>query len=154
MVKRKIYDSTKLVILKDFFLKIQLRWNDEMFKVISTNKAPKAIGPYSQAIGVDGFLFLSGQIPIDPETGEVVENDIRLQTRTSLKNIQAILEEEGYSLTNIVKTTIFINDMNHFPVINEEYSQFMGEHSPARSTVEVSRLHKDAMIEIEAIAKK
>jgi 2-iminobutanoate/2-iminopropanoate deaminase len=125
-----------------------------MFKVISTNKAPQAIGPYSQAISVDGFLFLSGQIPIDPETGEVVENEIRIQTGQVLKNIQAILEEEGYALTDIVKTTIFINDMNNFPVVNEEYGQFIGEHRPARSTVEVSRLPKDVMIEIEAIAKK
>lgn len=125
-----------------------------MLKVISTNKAPKAIGPYSQAISVDGFLFLSGQIPLDPETGEVVGNDIRLQTGQVLKNIQAILEEEGYLLNNIVKTTIFIKDMNHFPVINEEYSRFMRGHNPARSTVEVSRLPKDVMIEIEAIAKK
>lgn len=125
-----------------------------MLKVISTNKAPKAIGPYSQAISIGGFLFLSGQIPLDPETGEVVENDIRLQAQQVLRNIQAILEAEGYQLTNIVKTTIFINDMNHFPVVNEEYSQFMRGHSPARSTVEVSRLPKDVMIEIEAIAKK
>ncbi|RJS62391.1 RidA family protein [Bacillus sp. PK3_68] len=125
-----------------------------MFKTISTNKAPKAIGPYSQAISVDGFLFLSGQIPIDPETGEVIENDIRLQTQQVLKNIRAILETESYSLTNIVKTTIFINDMNNFSHVNEEYAQFMGEHNPARSTVEVSRLPKDVMIEIEAIAKK
>ncbi|MDQ6600679.1 RidA family protein [Bacillus salipaludis] len=125
-----------------------------MMKVISTNKAPQAIGPYSQAIRVDGFLFLSGQIPLDPETGEVVEKDIRLQTGQVLKNIQGILEEEDYLLTNIVKTTIFIKDMNDFPVINEEYSQFMQGHNPARSTVEVSRLPKDVMIEIEAIAKK
>lgn len=125
-----------------------------MMKVISTNKAPQAIGPYSQAIRVDGFLFLSGQIPLDPDTGGVVEKDIRLQTQQVLKNIQGILEEEDYSLTNIVKTTIFIKDMNDFPVINEEYSQFMQGHKPARSTVEVSRLPKDVMIEIEAIAKK
>lgn len=119
---------------------------------ITTKKAPEAIGPYSQAVKVGNMLFLSGQIPINPETGEVVENDIVLQTRQVLSNIKAILEKENLSIEQVFKTTIFIKDMAQFPVINEEYSNFFKDHKPARSTVEVSRLPKDVLIEIESIA--
>ncbi|KGR77604.1 RidA family protein [Ureibacillus manganicus] len=119
---------------------------------ITTKKAPEAIGPYSQAVKVNNMLYLSGQIPINPETGQVVENDIVLQTRQVLQNIEAILHEENLSIDQVVKTTIFIKDMAQFPIINEEYSSFFKDHKPARSTVEVSRLPKDVLIEIESIA--
>ena len=119
---------------------------------ITTKNAPEAIGPYSQAVKVNNMLYLSGQIPINPETGQVVENDIVLQTRQVLQNIEAILHEENLSIDQVVKTTIFIKDMAQFPIINEEYSNFFKDHKPARSTVEVSRLPKDVMIEIESIA--
>ena len=123
-----------------------------MMKMISTNHAPKAIGPYSQAVKIGGFLFLSGQIPINPETNELVERDIVLQTQQVLKNIKAILNAEDLSIERIVKTTIFVKDMNQFGTVNEEYAKFLGDHRPARSTVEVSRLPKDVLIEIETIA--
>jgi 2-iminobutanoate/2-iminopropanoate deaminase len=123
-----------------------------MITPISTEKAPEAIGPYSQAIRIHDLLFLSGQIPIDPQTNLVVEADITLQTRQVLTNIQAILINVNASLGNVVKTTIFLKDMNDFSLVNEEYRQFFENHHPARSTVEVSRLPKDVLIEIEAIA--
>lgn len=123
-----------------------------MYKSVFTEKAPKALGPYSQAVRVGNFLFISGQTPINPATNEVVGNDIELQTRQVMENINAILEKEGLTLNHLVKTTIFIKDMNQFSMINEEYGKFLGDHRPARSTVEVSRLPKDALIEIEAIA--
>ncbi|MEJ8547599.1 Rid family detoxifying hydrolase [Brevibacillus borstelensis] len=123
-----------------------------MMKTVSTEKAPQAIGPYSQAVRVYDFLFLSGQIPIDPETSELVADDIALQTRQVMKNIQAILEKEGLTLDHVVKTTIFLQDISQFSIVNEEYSKFLGSHRPARSTIEVSRLPKNVLIEIEAIA--
>ncbi|AZV59421.1 RidA family protein [Peribacillus frigoritolerans] len=123
-----------------------------MLNVIFTEKAPKAIGPYSQGIKAGGFFFLSGQIPVDPETNEVVENNITVQTNQVMKNIKAILESEDLSVENIVKTTIFLSDMNQFSLVNEEYGKHLGEHRPARSTVEISRLPKDVLIEIEVIA--
>jgi 2-iminobutanoate/2-iminopropanoate deaminase len=125
-----------------------------MVKTIYTDKAPEAIGPYSQAVEAGGFLFLSGQIPLNPETGAVEAVDIVGQTRQVMSNIQAILEKEGLTFNHIVKTTLFIKDMNQFPVINEEYGKILGEHRPARSTVEVSRLPKDVSIEIEVIATR
>lgn len=123
-----------------------------MLKKIATDRAPQAIGPYSQGIEVGNFLFLSGQIPINPETGEVEAKDIVGQTNQVMKNIAAILESEGLTLNNIVKTTIFITDMNQFAKLNEEYARHLGDHRPARSTVEVSRLPKDVLVEIEVIA--
>jgi 2-iminobutanoate/2-iminopropanoate deaminase len=123
-----------------------------MMKMISTNNAPKAIGPYSQAVKIGGFMFLSGQIPINPETNEIVENDIVTQTQQVLRNIKEILNEEKLSIEHIVKTTIFVKDMNQFGIVNEVYAKFLGSHRPARSTVEVSRLPKDVLIEIETIA--
>jgi 2-iminobutanoate/2-iminopropanoate deaminase len=123
-------------------------------RVISTEKAPRAIGPYSQAIQFGDFIFLSGQIPINPETNELVENDIVLQTQQVMRNIKAILETEGLTLEHIIKTTIFVKNLEQFGTINDEYSKFLGNHRPARSTVEVSNLPKNALIEIEAIASK
>jgi 2-iminobutanoate/2-iminopropanoate deaminase len=123
-----------------------------MIKAVYTEKAPQAIGPYSQAIKAGDYLFLSGQIPVNPETNEVVGNDIVAQTQQVMKNIQAILEKEGLTLEHLVKTTIFVKDLNLFATVNEEYGKFLGEHRPARSTVEASRLPKDVLIEIEAIA--
>jgi 2-iminobutanoate/2-iminopropanoate deaminase len=125
-----------------------------MMQTIFTEKAPKAIGPYSQAVEAGDLLFLSGQIPVDPVTNEVVENDIIIQTNQVMKNIKAILESQNLSVKNIVKTTIFLKDMNQFSVVNEQYAKQFGDHRPARSTVEVSRLPKDVLIEIEVIALK
>lgn len=123
-----------------------------MFKSIVTDNAPQAVGPYSQAVRAGDFIFLSGQIPIDSKTNQVVEADIVTQTRQVLQNIKGILESENLSMENIVKTTLFITDMNLFSAVNEEYGKFFGLSRPARSTVEVSRLPKDVLIEIEAIA--
>jgi 2-iminobutanoate/2-iminopropanoate deaminase len=121
-------------------------------KTIHTEHAPQAIGPYSQAVEVGGFIYLSGQIPINPETNELVDSNITNQTRQVMTNIQAILNKEGLNLNNIIKTTIFIKDMDQFSLINEEYGRILGQHRPARSTVEVSRLPKDVLIEIEVVA--
>lgn len=123
-----------------------------MIQPISTDKAPQAIGPYSQAIKTDNVLYLSGQIPINPETNEIISKDIAEQTGQVMKNIKAILEKENLSIEKIVKTTIFLQDLSQFNIVNEEYSKFLGDHRPARSTIEVSRLPKDVQIEIEAIA--
>lgn len=124
-----------------------------MKKIVSTTKAPAAIGPYSQGIIVGDLLFASGQIPIDPATGQIVEADITLQATQVFENIKGILEEAGTTLENVVKTTCFISDMNNFAAVNEVYAKYFGEENPpARSAVEVSRLPKDVMIEIEVIA--
>jgi 2-iminobutanoate/2-iminopropanoate deaminase len=120
---------------------------------ILTEKAPTPIGPYSQAILVDGkFLYLAGQIPIDHITGKMAEGDIKIQTRQVLKNIEAILLAAGASRQSIIKTTVFLKDMNDFVPMNEVYSEFLSSASPARSTVEVARLPRDARVEIEAVA--
>lgn len=121
-------------------------------EVIFTNKAPKAIGPYSQAIKVGNFIFISGQIPIDPNTGEIVEGDIKEQTKRVLENIKGILESISCSLNNIVKTTVFLKNLDDFSSMNEIYGIYFPENPPARSTVEVSRLPKGVNVEIEAIA--
>jgi len=123
-----------------------------MFNTILTESAPKPIGPYSQGIKAGELVFISGQMPVDPETNEVVQNDIAVQTNQVMKNIKAILEEADLSVVNIIKTTIFLKDMNQFSIVNEEYSKYLGVHRPARTTVEVSRLPKDVQIEIEVIA--
>jgi 2-iminobutanoate/2-iminopropanoate deaminase len=126
-----------------------------MKKVISTKNAPAAIGPYSQGIMVGNMLFISGQIPVDPASGQIVSGDIREQTRQVMKNVSAILNEAGMTLENVVKTTIFLKDMNKFSDVNEVYKSFFNEGDyPARSTIEVARLPKDVLIEIEAIAIK
>jgi 2-iminobutanoate/2-iminopropanoate deaminase len=122
-----------------------------MKTVIQTTKAPAAIGPYSQGIQCGSYLFVSGQLPIDPETGQIVSSDIQAQTHQSIKNLQNIIEAAGASLVNVVKTTVFIKDMNQFALINEVYGQYFSENPPARATVEVARLPKDAGVEIEAV---
>ncbi|MCZ6150179.1 RidA family protein [Campylobacter ureolyticus] len=121
-------------------------------KVIKTLEAPAAIGPYSQAIKANGFLFVSGQIPLTPN-GELAGDDIKVQTKQVLKNLKAILKEADLSLKDAVKTTIFLKNMDDFSVVNEIYAQAFKEHKPARSTIEISKLPKDVLIEIELIAK-
>lgn len=121
-------------------------------KVIKTLETPAAIGPYSQAIKANGFLFVSGQIPLTPN-GELAGDDIKTQTKQVLKNLKAILKEADLSLKDAVKTTIFLKNMDDFSVVNEIYAQAFKEHKPARSTIEISKLPKDVLIEIELIAK-
>jgi 2-iminobutanoate/2-iminopropanoate deaminase len=121
-------------------------------RVITTEKAPAAIGPYSQAIVANGFVFVSGQIPLDPKTGQIVSSDIQAQTRQCLDNLQAILKASGTSMDKLVKVTVFAKDLNDFQAINQVYSEYFKENPPARSFVEVSRLPRDAAIEIEGIA--
>lgn len=123
-------------------------------KVISTQKAPQAIGPYSQGIIAGNMVYTSGQLGIDPENGEIVSSSIQDEARQSLKNLEAVLKEADVKLTDVIKTTVFVKDLNQFAEINEVYSEFFSEHKPARSCVEVARLPKDGNIEIEAIALK
>ena len=124
-----------------------------MLKFTKTDKAPAAIGPYSQGIIVGDFVYTSGQIPINPATG-VMETDIKLATKQSMENVKAILEAAGTSLENVVKTSIFLKDLNDFAAVNEVYGTYFTENPPARSCVQVAKLPKDAVIEIEAIATK
>ncbi|MCR4592595.1 MAG: RidA family protein [Bacteroidaceae bacterium] len=123
-------------------------------KAISTSKAPAAIGPYSQAIEVNGFVFASGQIPIDPATGQFVEGGIKEQTRQALTNAQNILKEAGTDLSHVVKTTVFLSDIANFAPMNEVYAQFFTEPYPARSAVAVKDLPKGALVEVEVLAAK
>ena len=123
-----------------------------MKKVISTSKAPAAIGPYSQAIQVGHFVYTSGQIPIDPATGKFAEGGIKEQTRQSLLNVKAILEESGLKMSDVVKTTVFMADMNDFADMNKVYAEFFSEPYPARSAVAVRTLPKGALVEIEVVA--
>ncbi len=126
-----------------------------MKKILSTEKAPSAIGPYSQGTKASGIVFVSGQLPVDPAKGEFAEGGIKGQTRQSLLNLKAILESDGISLENVLKTTVFLSDMNNFAAMNEVYKEMFGDSNyPARSAVEVARLPKDALVEIEAIAFK
>ncbi|WP_297596541.1 RidA family protein [uncultured Cetobacterium sp.] len=125
-----------------------------MNKIINTEKAPAAIGPYSQAVEANGTLYVSGQIPFVPETMAVISEDIREQTKQSLENVKAILEAAGYSLSDVVKAGVFIKDMNDFTAINEIYNEYLGEVKPARACVEVARLPRDVKVEIEVIAVK
>ncbi|HDI51666.1 MAG TPA: RidA family protein [Bacteroidetes bacterium] len=122
-------------------------------KILATEAAPRAIGPYSQGVVASGrLIFTAGQIAIDPEVGEVVKGDIRAQTRQVLKNLRTILKSVGADLGNVVKTTVFLADMNDFAAMNEVYAEYFAAQCPARSTVEVSRLPKDVKVEIECIA--
>jgi 2-iminobutanoate/2-iminopropanoate deaminase len=123
-----------------------------MHKTISTEHAPKAIGPYSQAIVCNGFAFLSGQIPLDPATGQVIEGDITWQTERVLDNLRSVLEAAGSSLDRIVKTTVYLKDMEEFAKMNAVYARYFPEHPPARSTVEAARLPRDVRVEIDCIA--
>ena len=119
---------------------------------VQTDSAPKAIGPYSQAIKANGFVFASGQIPLDPETMEIVEGGIREQTERVMTNLSAVLRAAGTSLDRVVKTTVFLSDLTDFAEMNETYGRFFGEVPPARATVEVSRLPRNVKVEIEVIA--
>ena len=121
-------------------------------ELINTDKAPAAIGPYAQAIKANGFLFTSGQIPIDPSTGDIVLGGIEAQAAQVLNNLSAVLNAAGVGFKDVVKTTVFIKDMNDFPKLNAVYAQHFTEPFPARSTVEVARLPKDVLVEIEAVA--
>lgn len=124
-----------------------------MLKKVQTDKGPQAIGPYSQAVETGDWIFTSGQIPLTPD-GELVAGGIEEQTRQVLENLKSVLEAAGSGLEHVVKTTIFLRDMNQFQTVNEIYGGYFKEHQPARSCVEVSRLPKDVLIEIEVIAKK
>ncbi|CAO3636801.1 unnamed protein product [Cunninghamella blakesleeana] len=119
---------------------------------VQTDSAPAALGPYSQAIKVNGFVYTSGQIPLDPTTGQIVEGGIAAQTRQTLKNLEAVLKASGSDINKVIKTTVFIKNMDDFVNINEVYAQTFSNHQPARSCVEVARLPKDVLIEIEAVA--
>ena len=122
--------------------------------IITTNYAPLAIGPYSQATEFNGLIFVSGQLPIDPSTGNIVEGDIKAMTRQSMNNIKAILEAAGSSMDKVLKTTVLVKDIRTFKDVNEAYGEFFSNNTPARACFEVSNLPKGAMIEIEAIAHK
>lgn len=120
--------------------------------IIHTNEAPPPVGPYSQAIKIGNFVFTAGQIPLDPQTGKLEENDIQKQTERVIKNIEAVLKAAGSDLSQVIKTTVFLKNMNDFAHMNEIYGKFFSDHPPARSAVEVSRLPRDVLVEIECIA--
>lgn len=122
-----------------------------MIEFVQTNKAPSAIGPYSQAVVANGMVFTSGQIALTPE-GVMLENDVTVQTKQVLKNLQAVLEEAGASMQSVIKTTIFLDSMDDFATVNEIYAQAFGSNKPARSTVAVKTLPKNALVEIDAVA--
>jgi 2-iminobutanoate/2-iminopropanoate deaminase len=121
-------------------------------EIIKTESAPGAIGPYSQAVRAGGFIFCSGQIPLDPQTGQLIEGGIQEQTEQVLRNLMAVLEAAGTGLGSVVKTTVFLSNLNEFGAMNEVYARFFGEACPARSTIEAGRLPRDARVEIDAIA--
>ncbi len=121
-------------------------------KVISTDQAPKAIGPYSQAVVSNGFAFLSGQIPLDPATGQLVDGDVQAQTERVLENLKAVLEAAGCTLASVVKTTVYLKDMGEFAKMNEIYGRYFAVNPPARATVEAARLPRDVRVEIDCIA--
>jgi 2-iminobutanoate/2-iminopropanoate deaminase len=125
---------------------------DFVIEPVATDRGPKAIGPYSQAIRANGMVFLSGQIPLDPKTQQLVEGDVAVQTERVLQNLKGVVEAAGSSLQHVVKTTVFLADMNDFAAMNEVYARYFVNHPPARSTVEVSRLPKNARVEIDLIA--
>ncbi len=123
-----------------------------MREIIKTESAPAAIGPYSQAVRAGGFVFASGQIPLDPKTGQFVEGGVREQTEQVMRNLTAVLEAAGTGLDRVVKTTVFLADMNDFAAMNEVYGQYFVENPPARATVQAARLPRDARVEIEVVA--
>lgn len=123
-----------------------------MLETVQTDKAPKAIGPYSQAVKANGFVFVSGQIPIDPATGQLAQGSVADLTKQVMSNLTNILETAGSSLDNVVKTTIYLKDMNDFEAVNTTYAEYFPNHKPARATVEVARLPKDVKVEIDAVA--
>ncbi|MGH7636907.1 MAG: RidA family protein [Gemmatimonadaceae bacterium] len=121
-------------------------------KTIKTDKAPTAIGPYSQGIIANGFLFTAGQIALDPSTGQIIEGNVQVQTERVLRNLTEVLAAAGVSWKDVVKTTVFLHDMNDFPAVNETYARMIGDARPARSTVQVSGLPRGVLVEIDAIA--
>jgi 2-iminobutanoate/2-iminopropanoate deaminase len=121
-------------------------------KRVETANAPAAIGPYSQAIIANGFVYTAGQIPLDPKTGELVEGDIATQTKQVMESLKAILEQAGGSLQTVVKTTVFLKSMDDFAAMNAVYAEYFGDHKPARSTVQAAKLPRDVNVEIEAVA--
>lgn len=123
-----------------------------MKDIVNSDRGPKPIGPYSQGVKINGLLYLSGQIPLDPKTNEMISGDIKAQTERVLENIKGILEAAGSNLHHVVKTTVFLKDMNEFSGMNEIYAKYFTAAHPARSTVQVARLPKDASVEIEVIA--
>ena len=123
-----------------------------MKEVISSDRGPKAIGPYCQAIRANGFIFVSGQIPLDPQTQQLVEGDVARQTERVLENLKGIVEAAGSSLNRVVKTTVYLKDLSDFPAMNEVYGRYFPASPPARATVEVARLPRDVLVEIELIA--
>ena len=123
-----------------------------MIETVATDRGPKAIGPYSQAVRANGFVFLSGQIPLDPKTQQVVEGDVAVQTERVMENLKGVVEAAGSSLHHVVKATVFLADMNDFAAMNEVYARYFTANAPARSTVEVARLPKNVRIEIDLIA--
>jgi 2-iminobutanoate/2-iminopropanoate deaminase len=123
-----------------------------MIETVATDRGPKAIGPYSQAVRANGFVFLSGQIPLDPKTQQLVDGNASVQTERVLENLKAVVEAAGSSLQRVVKTTVFLADMNDFGAMNEVYGRYFGAHAPARSTVEVSKLPRNVRVEIDLIA--
>jgi 2-iminobutanoate/2-iminopropanoate deaminase len=126
-----------------------------MKKIISTTKAPSAIGPYNQATAFENLVFLSGQIPLIPETMELIEGDVKIQTKQVMENLKAVLEEAGSSFDNVLKTTCYLSDMDNFVVFNEVYAQyFSADDAPARATVAVKTLPKNVLVEVDAIAYK
>ncbi|HTC64309.1 MAG TPA: RidA family protein [Candidatus Saccharimonadales bacterium] len=123
-----------------------------MIETVATDRGPKAIGPYSQAVRANGFVFLSGQIPLDPKTQQIVEGDVTVQTERVMENLKGVVEAAGSSLHHVVKTTVFLADMNDFAAMNEVYARYFTANAPARSTVEVARLPKNVRVEIDLIA--
>ncbi len=123
-----------------------------MREIIETTKAPSPIGPYSQAVRANGFVFVSGQIPIQPATGALVQGDISAQTRQVMQNLAAILEAAGSGLQKVVKTTIYLTNLDDFSRLNQVYAEFLGDAKPARATVQVARLPREVLVEIEAVA--
>ena len=151
---REIFNSIKIIILSlIFFLSYNCNNNSSMKKIIKTNKAPEPIGPYNQAIEAGEFIFLSGQIGIDVDTGELINENIQAETNQVMRNIESVLKASNRNFDNVVKSTIFLKDLNDFSIVNEVYSKyFKNKISPARETVEVARLPKDANVEISVIA--
>jgi len=135
--------------------RLQGRIDMQPAEKVETGNAPKAVGPYSQGIAVNGFIFVSGQLPIDPQTGHMVEREIRAQTRQALANVEAVLRAAGTDLAHVVRCDVFLKDMNDFKAMNEVYAaRFAGDVKPARQAVEVSRLPLDAIVEISCIATR
>jgi 2-iminobutanoate/2-iminopropanoate deaminase len=152
-----LHHFEKCVILilthDNIFIKLKIILRSKcMIETISTDKAPAAIGPYSQAIRAGSMVYISGQLPVNPATGALVENDIAIQTARSLDNIQAILATAGLTMANVVKTTVFLKDMSEFAAMNEVYAKYFNGIYPARAAVQAAALPKDARVEIEAVA--